>query len=546
MAGRRSSSLSSLIALIAVAAPLLALLSVQFDQGQHLFAVPTTGQHGVEMRQFTSSSAAPLASRQHALETSGRPARGGAAAAEGAITPDSGVAERAIWRLRQLGSIYFFVFAEKCLRPLANVQPLPPALFGMGALFVFFVALQKASPDSAKSVFKVLEPGYRMLAKWGTCFFIPALMALPVELIENAHLFSSPLVIIKFFLSIVICFMLSLFSTGQFALFFGKLFGSEAVTNPQGKAPWEAADTPAPAAEAESEAEAEAKPVKKINPYDPNYLKVHGAIMGAALACKLAGKGSAGLCEGAYMVCAVLSGYIIGNNLPGDIPQKVNPVFSAIATAYTSALVWGTLNGKTFLDVLRTFASKGGGGGGFLFPLLPPLILCLGLSLYEKRDVLFKDFPVLISTCMVTSLFALFSTATIFGAVMSLPAALTLSSVPKSVTAALALAIIKMFGPPAMPAFAIAMVEIFGLTTAAVAAGLFQTFGWRSPVMRGMATGATGSGLGTMSLASSDPEGFTYSTVTFALCGALSTAFVAIPPIRTLLLKVALCRVGGA
>ncbi|CAK0792767.1 unnamed protein product, partial [Prorocentrum cordatum] len=71
-------------------------------------------------------------------------------------------------------------------------------------------------------------PGYRTLVKWGTCFFVPALMGLPVAVVANIELFSSPIVVLKMLVLIAGGYLGSLGATGFLAGRFEEAFGAGA------------------------------------------------------------------------------------------------------------------------------------------------------------------------------------------------------------------------------------------------------------------------------------------------------------------------------
>merc|ERR1719458_121096 len=69
-------------------------------------------------------------------------------------------------------------------------------------------------------------------------------------------------------------------------------------------------------------------------------------------------------------------------------------------------------------------------------------------------------------------------------------------------------------------------------------------FCWDQPWLRlecsrtkGLAMGASAHGLGTVALATSDPDAFPYSALAFVLVGTATTVFLQVPLIRTFLVK---------
>jgi len=280
---------------------------------------------------------------------------------------------------------------------------------------------------------------------------------------------------------------------------------------------------------------------KKERPYDLNWLKVYGAAMGASVGLFFAkGAPVAIFCQAVFMLCAVLGGFVVGQNLPAPWPQRGNPSITCVAVSFAACSAWSALSGAGFMRVLQVFKSTQGAGGMLLMPLLQPLLISLGLSLSERRRILAEDYKVILSTCMGSSFFGLFFMAVLAGPILHLPTLVVGSAVPSLVTTPLAVAIADMLGPLANIDFAIALVLAFGLIGAAVGLNIMRAWKFRSPLLRGVSQGATATGLGTVAITRTDPEAFTYSAGSFALCGAFATVLVAIPPLRALLVKIIL------
>jgi len=245
--------------------------------------------------------------------------------------------------------------------------------------------------------------------------------------------------------------------------------------------------------------------------------------------------------EKIWMLCAVLGGFVVGNNLPAPWPKRIHPMLTSMALTYTATVLWSACSGSVFLQVLNFFKGPKGAGGGLLLPMLQPLLLSLGFSLYERRTVLKKNLIPVLGTTFGSALFGLFFSAILAGPILHLPVILAGSAVPRCVTAALALAIASMLGSTLCnPAFAIALVQVMGLIGAAQGLNVMKKMGFTTPLQRGLSMGATSAGLGTVAIARVDPEAFGYSSVSFALCGAWATVLVTIPQVRAALVKILL------
>eukprot|EP00929_Paragymnodinium_shiwhaense_P008059 TRINITY_DN111988_c0_g1_i1.p1 TRINITY_DN111988_c0_g1~~TRINITY_DN111988_c0_g1_i1.p1 ORF type:complete len:569 (+),score=107.87 TRINITY_DN111988_c0_g1_i1:24-1730(+) len=459
------------------------------------------------------------------------------AAATAAVAEAPPLQQRMKSRLHQVGTLAIFVGLEKYLaRPFGAAinSPLPPSLLGMFGLFTALLAVERvAGTEASDRMFKALEPGYRTLVKWGSCFFVPALMALPVAVLANAHVFDSSMVVVKLLAFIVIAYTGSL-----------KVIGSLAAILEDKFAPGHKEDTPAPtptsaAAAAAAAPAAPAKPAPK--PYDPEWLKVYGAAMGASIAAFFlspAGSAWRQASETVFMLASVFGGLVLGQNLPGDWPKKVHPVLTTIAVGTAAAFTWSACSGASYLQVLAAFKGPLGAGGLVLLPLLQPLVACFGMSLYERRKVLRDEFVPILGSSAIGSIVCLFGAAILARPILRLPVVIAGSTVSFSATAPLALAISEMLGDVANPDFTTAFVLVMGLIGAAQGLALMKRFSFKSPMQRGVSMGVVSTGLGTVSLAREDAEAFTYAAVTLALCGSFSTAWVAIPAVRNLLISI--------
>lgn len=63
--------------------------------------------------------------------------------------------------------------------------------------------------------------------------------------------------------------------------------------------------------------------------------------------------------------------------------------------------------------------------------------------------------------------------------------------------------------------------------------------GYDDPIVRGTAIGASAHGLGTAALGRDEPEALPVAALVFALVGVFSSIFVAIPPLKWLIMRLA-------
>jgi len=85
----------------------------------------------------------------------------------------------------------------------------------------------------------------------------------------------------------------------------------------------------------------------------------------------------------------------------------------------------------------------------------------------------------------------------------------------------------------------LSVVVLTGLIGANFGRLLLDIFKIRDPAARGIATGASAHGLGTAAIAA-EPDAFPFAAITMALVGLISSLLVLTPPVRILLLRIAL------
>jgi putative effector of murein hydrolase len=113
---------------------------------------------------------------------------------------------------------------------------------------------------------------------------------------------------------------------------------------------------------------------------------------------------------------------------------------------------------------------------------------------------------------------------------------------PRMVTAPLAIPIAQTLG--ADVALAATVVAVTGLLGASVGRAALDALGVSDPVTRGLAVGTAAHGLGTAAMAD-EPAAFPFAALAMALVGIFSTMLVTSPPVRALLLRVALGKLAA-
>lgn len=414
-------------------------------------------------------------------------------------------------RVRRLLTCGFFVLCDYAVRS-TGISALPPPLVGLLTLFGVLLLLE--SVGMAQPLYRLLEPGYRFLVKWAMLFFIPALVKLP--LVEERF---SKGVMLRLFVLLTVGFTMQCVFTAAVASLFPPLPVEKKPAN-NVKLLEEGGVEPYP---------------RPTRPYKRRFLSGYTVLMTLALVayrCNLA----PGFAETMFMLCAMLLGFVSGQNAPAKVKIVLHPILACLLGSWLGAAVWAKFAGPevSFHDVLSHYAAASG-AGSLVSMLMGPLVVALALMLYERRELLYRDMRPILTTCAAAAAFGLFGTA-VLARLLAVPQRLAVAAVPRCITAPLALGIAGLLD--ASPAFTVPMVVITGFLGATLGAGLLNALRFKTARSRGLALGASSHALGAASLALSEPQAFPYGGLAFVLVGGASAALVAIPPVRSLLLGI--------
>jgi len=409
-----------------------------------------------------------------------------------------------------------FMLVEKAMIASGLSRFLPGTLLGMFALFGVLLALDASgNPGAAMAIFRFLEPGYRFLLKWAPVFFTPALVKLPlVEEHITAFEFLRVAILISLggMMQMAVVAMIArwLASKEKGQIIEDSPQSVSADSSPQGKEPY-----PRPG-----------------RPFKRRWLPVYGLTMLVALALLHFGRDSA-TCEIAYMLCASLLAFVVGNSMPVKVKSIFHPIFAGVLGSWLALALWAQQDEtRSFRDVLVTYSSPGG-AGPLMSMLLNPLVVALALLLFERRKLLQRDRKLIIGTSLLGAASGIFGTA-LMARLLQLPGALARPTVGRYCTAPLALAVAGNIS--ASPPLTIAMVVASGFVGIFAARPLLARLQVKKSRERGLAIGAVSHVLGTVSLASWDEAAVPYSALCFVLASGSTAAFTALPPVQALLL----------
>jgi predicted murein hydrolase (TIGR00659 family) len=189
----------------------------------------------------------------------------------------------------------------------------------------------------------------------------------------------------------------------------------------------------------------------------------------------------------------------------------VNPVLIAVVLVASLLKLTGT-DYKNYFD-----------GAQFVHFLLGPATVALAVPLYRNRQRVRHNMLPMAAALAVGSVTAMVSAVAIAGA-FGLPRTVLISLAPKSVTAAVAMAVSeKLGGEPALTAVLVIATGIIG---AVMVTPLMNALRIRNYAARGFAVGLASHGIGTARAFSVDPVAGTFSGIAMGL-NAVVTAVLA-------------------
>jgi putative effector of murein hydrolase len=232
---------------------------------------------------------------------------------------------------------------------------------------------------------------------------------------------------------------------------------------------------------------------------------------------------------------SVLS-FVLAEAARDTLHQKGHSILAMIAhpvlvSGLAVALVWRALE-IDFGDYLRR-TSLGITPGSTLSFFLRPAVIALALTLDTERQLLRARAGTLLATTATSACFSLVGTALLVRQTgLSLEYGRALVS--RSVTTPVALSMAEILG--AHGGGTAVIVILTGVLGALLSPLLCRRFGFVSPFVVGVATGASSHGIGTASLAEKNPSAAAFSGITFAMVAVFSVALVSWPWLRQLVL----------
>lgn len=386
----------------------------------------------------------------------------------------------------------------------ASVQ-VPSSVAGMMLVFAALFACQAAAPGAAERVVAGFKPSSGFLQRWLGLFFVPPLVVLPMEYLPWGMEMAKMAVILvagALFTLITSAWGLRLLMRGHAS----------------------------PPAAAESSA-AGVAPMRLLRGWS--------ALAGLSGAAGLIV--ASRLLETVFLLSVTVAAYVLGMVLQRRLGQQglrstlqriavtsLHPV--VISALVAGGVVWGL---PLAPEVYVAGEGRLPAAGAILLGLLDPAFISLGFLLFLKREVLARHVVPLLSCIAAAALLSLVATA-LAARLLAMEEPFALATLSRSVTTPVALPMAEVLG--AAPGLTAAFVVLTGVFGAVVGLPVLRALRFKSPVVQGMAMGASAHGIGTAALMmDQQPTAAAVSAVTFVLVAATSALAVGFAPVHELL-----------
>jgi putative effector of murein hydrolase len=426
----------------------------------------------------------------------------------------------------------------------ANIS-FPSSLAGCAFLFCTLLALPG---KTAESTFQQLTPGAGLLAKWLPVFFVPSLVTLPL-----AQSMGAASELLKAGIVVVGGFFFTLLTTSYAVVAVRKSRNnSDNETAPPTGLSETAAVMETVVGDAAQDVAEKAENVPVVAPPKVFSNQLFQGLVAltlasgaaSAAATTLLGLSSAITCPltTLFMLATTLASFVFAARLPKRVTKIVHPLVTCTAVTWTIATGFGTLTGRTFKSMLKSYRTgslsiASGGAGDILLFLLGPAVVSLAISMYDRRQLMRENLREVGTSVAVSTLGGLFGTALAVRLLGIGNPSLRLSLLSRNITSPLAMAIAGILG--ADESLAVSMVVVTGLLGANFGASILSAFGIKDSVARGLGIGAAAHGLGTAAFVN-EKDAFPFAAIGMALTASAATVVVSIPILRRVLLQIAL------
>mmetsp|Transcript_48607 Transcript_48607/g.56067 ORF Transcript_48607/g.56067 Transcript_48607/m.56067 type:complete len:546 (-) Transcript_48607:163-1800(-) len=391
-----------------------------------------------------------------------------------------------------------------------------------------FLAATLLTTPFHETLYRVLNPGAKLMQKFMMIFLVPNLIILP--LCGGSY---SVMEMSKIMGIILGGFLFSLLSTCYSVMAVSKIFGTNTNNNASTGSTENAAGTKTIAPKP--------KAFSDELTYGSRALAAASGI--AAVASNSMGSTITTPLLAFSMLAATFHNFAFGARQSKKFTKAIHPLVSCTVLSWFWATLLGSLTGGSFYSMLRGYRVGGAlslatsGAGDFLTFVLGPAVVSLGVSIYERRALMKQNYKEVLTATGVSCVGGLFGTALAVRLLRLASAELRLSMLPRNITSALAVAIAEIIG--ANKSLAVAIAIVTGLIGANFGATLLDLFGIKDPVVRGLGIGSAAHGLGAAAFVE-EKDAFPFAAISMALTAICGTLFVSIPSVKALAIKIAL------
>lgn len=440
---------------------------------------------------------------------------------------------------KALLSSSLFVFTDMTIKAVFKMRGIsfPSSLAGC-----CFLAMTLLSAPFHQSLYKVLNPGAKLMQKFMMIFLVPNLIVLPLcggsySMAEMA----------KIMTIIFGGFMFSLLSTCYSVMAVTKIFGtgSNGASTEVTQTETAAGSSHAVEQKNTTPAAPKPKPFSDRLTYGSRTLGVASGL--AAIGSSYVGGGISSTLMtpllALSMLMATVHNFAFGARQSKKFIKVIHPLVSCTVLSWVWAYLLSAATGGSFTAMLRGYRVGGGlslassGAGDFLTFVLGPAVVSLGVSIYERRVLIKQNFKEVLTATGVSCIGGLFGTAIAVRVLGLASAELRLSMLPRNITSALAVAIAEIVG--ANKSLAVAIAIVTGLLGANFGASLLDLFGIKDPVTRGLGIGSAAHGLGTAAFVD-EKDAFPFAAISMAMTAICGTLLVSVPSIKAAAIKIAL------
>eukprot|EP00934_Nitzschia_sp_Nitz4_P005788 Nitzschia sp. Nitz4//scaffold432_size7799//5704//7479//NITZ4_009148-RA/size7799-augustus-gene-0.28-mRNA-1//-1//CDS//3329551820//5778//frame0 len=241
-------------------------------------------------------------------------------------------------------------------------------------------------------------------------------------------------------------------------------------------------------------------------------------------------------------LCTSFTAYVWASRLPSKLTASVHPIMISSMLQVMICVVKGQLTGGSLVEVLHTYKTgslhwKKAGAADIMTFFLGPSVVSFATALFARRRLVWSHVHFVLVASVISSVGGLFGTAWLVRFVQLKEATARISSLPRSVTTALAIPCVTMLGGDV--SLTVLIVVLTGAFGATYGRTLLNAMSVQDPTIRGLAIGGAAQGLGVASL-SSEPDAYPFAAITMILTAILSTTLVSIHPIKDLLVHICL------